>query len=91
VVPANSWPQCEFYFLKQLSTFSHSTISFANLSVEFPDCVFIKVDCDKVPAVKSTYKVNAFPTLVYLKNGHEVDRLVGADPDGMKEKVQNNK
>jgi thioredoxin len=38
---------------------------------------FVKVDVDKVPAVARRYGVQSIPTLLILRDGKEVKRLVG--------------
>ncbi len=38
---------------------------------------FLKVDVDESPELSQCYGVEGVPTLVFLRNGKEVDRLVG--------------
>jgi thioredoxin 2 len=40
----------------------------------------VKVDVDTAPDVASRYQVHGIPLLVLLRDGQEVDRLVGAAP-----------
>jgi thioredoxin 1 len=40
---------------------------------------FVAVDVDKSGDVAETFKVEFMPTLVVMKDGKEVDRIVGAD------------
>jgi hypothetical protein len=35
--------------------------------------------------------VEAMPTFLYLKNGQEVDRLLGADENGLRSRVNQHK
>jgi thioredoxin-like negative regulator of GroEL len=37
-----------------------------------------KVDVDRNPRVAAKFGVQSIPTLIILKNGREIDRLVGA-------------
>ena len=37
----------------------------------------VKVDTDKYPTLTDRYYINGFPTLVMMKSGNEVDRIVG--------------
>lgn len=39
-----------------------------------------KVDVDNSPEVSTNYGIRSIPTLVFLKNGKEVDRVVGIVP-----------
>ncbi|BDZ75299.1 hypothetical protein GCM10025856_30180 [Methylophaga marina] len=39
-----------------------------------------EVDVDDMPDVRETFRVRSVPTLVMLKNGQEVDSLVGSQP-----------
>lgn len=47
----------------------------------------VNVDEDRVTAMK--YQIEAMPTFIFLdKEGKEIDRLVGADPEALKQKVE---
>lgn len=52
-----------------------------DLSVTHPTVIFLKVDADKIRKVASMFNVDAFPTIVLLKGGKTLDRIVGYDPD----------
>jgi thioredoxin 2 len=41
---------------------------------------FAKLNIDENPATPSRFNVSSIPTLLLLKNGNEVDRLVGVQP-----------
>ncbi len=52
---------------------------FSELSEEFGNRAdFIKVDVDKHGQISNKYKARSIPLVVFVKNGKEVDRLVGA-------------
>ncbi len=52
---------------------------FSELSGEFGDRAdFIKVNVDKHSQISNKYKARSIPLVVFVKNGKEVDRLVGA-------------
>lgn len=38
------------------------------------------LDCDREPAVAASFQVRSMPTLVLLRDGREVGRVVGARP-----------
>ncbi|MGC8628485.1 MAG: thioredoxin [Acidimicrobiales bacterium] len=51
----------------------------------------VKVDADKAPRVTRRFGVQGIPTLVFLRDGKEVDRVVGALPaDKLLERVRAN-
>ncbi|MDA8312996.1 MAG: thioredoxin [Actinomycetota bacterium] len=51
----------------------------------------VKVDADKAPGVTRRYGVQGIPTLLVLRKGKEVDRIVGALPaDTLLQRVRAN-
>ena len=46
---------------------------------------FIKVDVDDNPEAAQKYGVSAMPTFLFIKGGEEVDRLMGANAQRLKE------
>mmetsp|Transcript_8773 Transcript_8773/g.13585 ORF Transcript_8773/g.13585 Transcript_8773/m.13585 type:complete len:170 (+) Transcript_8773:139-648(+) len=61
---------------------------FSELADSINDVVFLKVDVDENPDTASKYSVSAMPTFVFIKGGEVVDRLMGANPDRLKEMIQ---
>ncbi|PRQ53683.1 putative monodehydroascorbate reductase (NADH) [Rosa chinensis] len=55
---------------------------------KFTDVDFAKIDVDELSDVSQEFGVQAMPTFVLLKNGKEVDRVVGAKKDELEKKVQ---
>lgn len=48
----------------------------------------VKVDSDNIPELCETYAIKLLPTLVFFKDGKEVDRIVGVcDKEDMLEKL----
>lgn len=47
------------------------------LAGEFTDIVFQAVDVDEGPEVGKQFSVRSVPTLVFLRDGKEVDRVIG--------------
>jgi thioredoxin 2 len=43
----------------------------------------VKVNVDEAPDIQARYGVQGIPTLLLLRNGEEIDRIVGAAPDAM--------
>ncbi len=59
---------------------------FHELSNEYGSRVqFIKVDVDENPEAAQKYGVSAMPTFLFIKGGEEVDRLMGANSERLKE------
>lgn len=53
--------------------------------------VFIKVDVDQSDDISGKYNVEAMPTFVFLKDGKEVNRIVGADQAKLKAAIDEKK
>jgi thioredoxin 1 len=51
-----------------------------SLEPAFPDVTFETVDIDSSPEVASEYHVRSVPTVVIMKDGAELERIVGALP-----------
>ena len=49
---------------------------------------FVAVDFDKSADVAATYNVSGVPTLVVVKDGQEVGRVVGADQAKIRSMVE---
>ncbi|CAN6441762.1 unnamed protein product [Victoria cruziana] len=60
---------------------------FADWARKFGDAIFLKVDVDEVREVAEEWKVEAMPTFLFLKEGKEVDRIVGARKDDINKKI----
>jgi len=60
---------------------------FAELSKTFTNVVFLKVDVDEQKDVAKQYNVEAMPTFIFVKDGAEVDKIVGADKNALTTKV----
>ena len=50
---------------------------FEKAGSEFKDINFFRVDVDKNQQSAMIYAVRSIPTLVFIKNGQEVDRVIG--------------
>ena len=53
--------------------------AYADLSLKYGDCVFLKVDVDKAKDVSSHCGVRCMPTFQFYKGGEKVDTFEGAD------------
>jgi thioredoxin-like negative regulator of GroEL len=61
---------------------------FAKLSDEYRQVVFLKVDVDECQEIAMASNVAAMPTFVFLKDGSEVDRMQGANPNELEAKIK---
>lgn len=57
------------------------------LQTKYPAVKFYEVDVDESPEIAKECDVNAMPTYVLFQGGKVVDRLVGANPRLLKQKV----
>ena len=61
-----------------------------NVSNVLNNVEFIKVDIDQFNELASQYKVQSVPTIVFVKNGNEINRHIGyIDEDTLVEKIKN--
>ena len=61
---------------------------FDKMSEEFEGrAVFAKVNVDNSQDLATKFGVQGIPTILVLKNGEEVTRVVGFNPDLLKEKI----
>ncbi|KAF5179972.1 Thioredoxin h2 [Thalictrum thalictroides] len=64
---------------------------FAEMSNKFNDVVFIKIDVDELADVAKEYDVQAMPTFVLLKNGKQIDKVLGAKKAELLRKIESHK
>lgn len=50
--------------------------------------VFAKMDIDEHERTPYKYGVQAIPTMVIFKDGKEIDRVIGADPMGLRKTIE---
>ncbi|KAK9061735.1 hypothetical protein SSX86_018918 [Deinandra increscens subsp. villosa] len=58
-----------------------------SLSTRYQEIDFIKIDVDELKDVAQQFGVQAMPTLVLLKQGKEVERVIGAKKDELEKKI----
>jgi thioredoxin len=58
------------------------------LSIAYPKSRFLAVNIDEVGSLAKKANVTSLPTMVAYKRGVEVDRLVGADKNGLIKMVE---
>ncbi|KAL3640154.1 Cytoplasmic thioredoxin isoenzyme 2 [Castilleja foliolosa] len=60
---------------------------FNDLSIKYSDVDFVKIDVDELSDVAREFGVQAMPTFLLLKQGMEVERVVGAKKDELEKKI----
>ncbi|KAI3741077.1 hypothetical protein L1987_58744 [Smallanthus sonchifolius] len=58
------------------------------LASDFHDIIFLTVDVDDFKEIAKKYEVKAMPTFLLMKGGVVVGRLVGANPDEVKKRIE---
>ncbi|KAM0937070.1 putative monodehydroascorbate reductase (NADH) [Dioscorea sansibarensis] len=61
---------------------------FEELAIKYQNVImFLLVDVDDVKKVAKKMEVKAMPTFVLIKDGREVDRMVGANPEEINRRI----
>ncbi|KAF5186049.1 Thioredoxin-like protein cxxs1 [Thalictrum thalictroides] len=60
---------------------------FEELALQYHDILFVVVDVDDVKEVASKMEIKAMPTFIILRNEIQVDKVVGANPDEIKKRI----
>lgn len=61
---------------------------YKQLSLKYPDAMFLKIDVDKCPGTAAANNVSAMPTFVFFRNRVELERIRGADKGTLESKVK---
>ncbi|GAV86697.1 Thioredoxin domain-containing protein [Cephalotus follicularis] len=59
----------------------------AEIARKIPTVTFLKVDVDELRSVAEEWEIEAMPTFLFFKEGKLVDKIVGADKDGLQLKI----
>ncbi|CAK9327359.1 unnamed protein product [Citrullus colocynthis] len=60
---------------------------FEELAFTYPDVMFLTVDVDEVKEVAAKLEIKAMPTFLVMKNGTQIDKLVGANPEEIRKRI----
>ncbi|XP_072961514.1 thioredoxin H4-1 [Typha angustifolia] len=60
---------------------------YAELSEKFPSLMFLTIDVDELMDFSSSWDIRATPTFFFLKDGQQVDKLVGANKPELEKKI----
>ncbi|KAF2301811.1 hypothetical protein GH714_029500 [Hevea brasiliensis] len=61
--------------------------AYCDLADKYPSIIFLSIDTDKLPEFSSSWEVKSTPTFFFLKDGRQVDKLVGADKPELQKKT----
>ncbi|XP_039010477.1 thioredoxin H-type 1-like [Hibiscus syriacus] len=59
----------------------------AELAKKFPNVMFLKVDVDELKEVAAEWGVEAMPSFLFIKEGKEAGRVVGAKKEELQQAV----
>ncbi|XP_019196293.1 PREDICTED: thioredoxin-like protein CXXS1 [Ipomoea nil] len=59
----------------------------AELALSYQNILFLSVDVDEVKEVAAKMEIKAMPTFMFMRDGVEVDKLVGANPEEIKKRI----
>lgn len=60
---------------------------YATLAGKYPKVVFLKVDIDEARDVAARWNISSVPTFFFIRNGKELDKVVGADKNALERKI----
>ncbi|KAI8010648.1 Thioredoxin-like protein CXXS1 [Camellia lanceoleosa] len=60
---------------------------FEEMALSYQDVLFLVVDVDDVKEVATRMEIKAMPTFVLMREGAQVDKLVGANPAEIKKRI----
>ncbi|XP_063234375.1 thioredoxin-2 [Bacillus rossius redtenbacheri] len=58
------------------------------MTKQFPDVVFLKVDVDEIEELATEYDISAMPTFIFIKNKQKVESFSGANEKKLLEMIQ---
>ncbi|RDX65124.1 Thioredoxin H9, partial [Mucuna pruriens] len=60
---------------------------YCELSEKYPSIMFLLVDVDELSEFSSNWDIKATPTFFFLKDGKEIEKLVGANKPELEKKI----
>jgi len=66
----------------------HMAPIFQQLALKYPNALFLKIDVDKCQETAAAQGVSAMPTFIFYRNRTKIDRIQGADPSGLENKIR---
>ncbi|WOL04560.1 thioredoxin H4-1 [Canna indica] len=60
---------------------------YTELSEKYPSLMFLTVDVDELTEFSSSWDIRATPTFFFLKDGQQLDKLIGANKPELEKKI----
>ncbi|GAB2300785.1 hypothetical protein Dimus_034821 [Dionaea muscipula] len=60
---------------------------YSELSQKYPSLMFLTIDVDEVSELSTSWDIRATPTFFFLRDGQQIDKLVGANKPELEKKV----
>jgi suppressor of tumorigenicity protein 13 len=60
---------------------------YSDLATQHPRVVFLKVDIDEANDVAASWNISSVPTFCFIRDGKQVDKVVGADKGSLEQKI----
>ncbi|KAJ1388216.1 Thioredoxin-like superfamily [Sesbania bispinosa] len=60
---------------------------YSELSEKYPSIMFLLIDVDELTDFSTTWDIKATPTFIFLRDGQEFDKLVGANKPELEKKI----
>ncbi|GFY84441.1 thioredoxin H-type 9 [Actinidia rufa] len=61
--------------------------AYCELADKYSSMIFVTVDVDELPEFSTSWDIKATPTFFFLKDGRQVDKLVGANKEELHRKT----
>ncbi|KAJ4704209.1 Thioredoxin [Melia azedarach] len=60
---------------------------YSELSEKYPSLMFLLIDVDELVEFSTSWDIKATPTFFFLKDGQQIDKLVGANKPELQRKI----
>ncbi|GMH10049.1 hypothetical protein Nepgr_011890 [Nepenthes gracilis] len=60
---------------------------YSELSLKFPSLMFLTLDVDELTELSTSWDIKATPTFFFLRDGRQIDKLVGANKPELQRKL----
>ncbi|XP_074568496.1 thioredoxin H4-1-like [Curcuma longa] len=60
---------------------------YTELSEKYPALMFLTIDVDELSEFSSSWDIRATPTFFFLRDGEQVDKLIGANKTELEKKI----